>query len=52
MIDVLVADDQELIRDGLRAVLEADTGIRVVGEAADGRDAVELCPCRKPHPPW
>jgi DNA-binding NarL/FixJ family response regulator len=48
MIDVLVADDQELIRDGLRAVLEADTGIRVVGEAADGRSAVELA--RTLHP--
>jgi DNA-binding NarL/FixJ family response regulator len=48
MIDVLVADDQELIRDGLRAVLEADSGIRVVGEAADGRSAVELAHALRP----
>ena len=48
MIDVLVADDQELIRDGLRAVLEADSRIRVIGEAADGRSAVELAHALRP----
>ena len=48
MIDVLVADHQELVRDGLRAVLEADAGIRVVGEAADGRSAVELARVLRP----
>ena len=48
MIDVLVADDQELVRDGLRAVLEADAGIRVIGEAADGRSAVELARALRP----
>jgi DNA-binding NarL/FixJ family response regulator len=48
MIDVLVADDQELVRDGLRAILEADGGIRVVGEAADGRSAVELARTLRP----
>jgi len=49
MIDVLVADDQELIRDGLRAVLEADSAIRVVGEAADGRSAIELAHALRPN---
>lgn len=40
MIRLLVADDQELIRSGLRTVLEADDGFDVVGEAADGAQAV------------
>jgi DNA-binding NarL/FixJ family response regulator len=39
-VDVLVADDQELVRAGLRTMLEADPGLRVVGEAVDGPDAV------------
>jgi DNA-binding NarL/FixJ family response regulator len=41
-IRVLVADDQELIRTGLRMILNAQPGIEVVGEAADGREAVAL----------
>jgi DNA-binding NarL/FixJ family response regulator len=41
MIRVVIADDQALFRDGVRAVL-AGHGIDVVGEAADGADAVEL----------
>jgi DNA-binding NarL/FixJ family response regulator len=39
---VLVADDQELIRTGLRMILDAQPGIEVVAEAADGREAVDL----------
>ncbi|WP_029136613.1 response regulator [Nakamurella lactea] len=42
MIRVLLADDQTLIRTGLRALLEAEDDITVVGEAADGSRAVEL----------
>jgi DNA-binding NarL/FixJ family response regulator len=38
---VLVADDQELVRSGLRLILEA-RGLDVVGECADGREAVEV----------
>jgi DNA-binding NarL/FixJ family response regulator len=38
---VLIADDQELVRAGLRSVLEHQDGIEVVAEAADGREAVE-----------
>jgi DNA-binding NarL/FixJ family response regulator len=41
-IRVLVADDQELVRTGLRMILDAQPGIEVVGEAADGQAAVEL----------
>jgi DNA-binding NarL/FixJ family response regulator len=42
MIRVLLADDQELVRAGFRALLDAQPEIDVVGEAADGRQAVEL----------
>jgi DNA-binding NarL/FixJ family response regulator len=41
MTDVLVVDDQALVRVGLRKILETEAGITVAGEAADGRAAVE-----------
>ncbi len=41
-IRVLIADDQALVRDGFRLVLETRSDIDVVGEAEDGRQAVEL----------
>ena len=41
-IRVLVADDQELIRTGLRMILDAQPGIEVIAEARDGREAVAL----------
>ncbi len=41
-IRVLVADDQELVRTGLRMILDAQPGIQVVGEATNGREAVTL----------
>jgi DNA-binding NarL/FixJ family response regulator len=41
-IRVLVADDQEIIRTGLSMILGVQPGIEVVGEAADGHQAVEL----------
>lgn len=39
---VLIADDHELFRRGLRMVLDDETDIEVVAEAGDGREAVEL----------
>ena len=42
MIRVVVADDQTVVRSGLRMILEAHESIRVVGEAADGEQAVDL----------
>jgi len=42
MIRVIVADDHHLVRQGIRALLEKADGIEVVGEAADGQEAVEL----------
>jgi DNA-binding NarL/FixJ family response regulator len=41
-IRVAIADDQSLVRTGLRMVLEAEPDLDVVGEAADGRAAVDL----------
>jgi len=41
-VRVLVADDQEIVRTGLTMILNAQPDIEVVGEAADGRRAVEL----------
>ncbi len=42
MTSVMIVDDQELIRVGLRAILDAQEGIEVVAEAGDGLRAVEL----------
>ena len=42
MIRVVLADDQALVRAGLRLILEAEADIQVVGEAADGVEAVAL----------
>jgi DNA-binding NarL/FixJ family response regulator len=41
MIKVVVADDQALLRAGLRALIEAEDDLRVVGEAGDGVEAVD-----------
>jgi DNA-binding NarL/FixJ family response regulator len=45
---VLLADDQALVRAGFRALLDAQPDIRVVGEAADGVEAVALVRRRRP----
>ena len=36
MIRVLLVDDQELVREGLRRILHADEGFEIIGECADG----------------
>lgn len=41
MISVLIADDQALVRSGLRMIVDAQPDLRVTGEAADGREAIE-----------
>lgn len=41
-ITVLVADDQDLVRTGLRMILDAQPGIDVIGEATNGAQAVEM----------
>jgi DNA-binding NarL/FixJ family response regulator len=49
MIGVLVADDQILIRAGLAALIRAADGLDVVGEAADGHEAVALAARTRPQ---
>jgi DNA-binding NarL/FixJ family response regulator len=48
VIRVLLADDEGMIRAGVRAILSADPGIEVVAEAADGRAAIELAQRHRP----
>ena len=48
MIHVIIADDIQILRAGLSAVLENDSEIKVVGEAADGKEAYEMSVRLKP----
>jgi DNA-binding NarL/FixJ family response regulator len=48
MIRVLLADDQDLVRAGFRALLDAQDDIEVVGEAGDGDEAVQLARRHRP----
>lgn len=48
MINVIIADDIQILRAGLSAVLENDSEIKVVGEAADGKEAYEMSVRLKP----
>ncbi|CNG48808.1 response regulator containing a CheY-like receiver domain and an HTH DNA-binding domain [Mycobacterium tuberculosis] len=47
-ITVLIVDDHPVVRDGLRGMFAATTGFEVVGEAADGREAVALAAGLRP----
>ena len=47
-VSVLIADDQRLVRTGFRVILASEPGIEVVGEAADGIEAVDLARARQP----
>ena len=48
MIRVVIADDQELVREGLRMMLEAEHDIEVVGEASDGAAALNAARTHDP----
>ena len=48
MLRILIADDHELARRGIRALLESHPGWEVCGEAKDGRETVELAASMKP----
>lgn len=47
-IRVVIADDHALVRAGFRALIEAEPGLEVVGEAADGAEAIELARTARP----
>lgn len=42
-IRLILADDHKLFREGLKSLLAANPAVRIAGEAANGRDAVQLC---------
>src|SRR6266568_7946995 len=46
---ILLADDHEVVRKGLRALLETHAGYEVVGEAVDGREAIEMAARLRPE---
>jgi DNA-binding NarL/FixJ family response regulator len=48
-IGILLADDHEVVRRGVRGLLDAQRGLQVIGEAADGREAVEMAMKLKPN---
>ena len=48
MIRVMLVDDQAMVRTGFRMILEAEDGFTVVGEAVDGRDALEMVDRARP----
>jgi DNA-binding NarL/FixJ family response regulator len=48
-VRVLLADDHQLVRSGLRALLESLPDVEVVGDTGDGREAIDLTTSRQPH---
>lgn len=46
---VIIADDHDLVRDGYKLMLDREEDLEVVGEASNGREAVELCRKLRPH---
>ncbi len=48
-IRILLADDHRIFRQGLRRLLEGEDGLEVIGEAEDGRSAVDLSTRTSPH---
>ncbi len=42
MIRIVLVDDHDLLRAGVRAILEKDTLFQVVGETGDGQDAIRM----------
>ena len=49
MINVVLADDHVLVRDGIKALLEDQIGITVIDEASNGREALDVIAKNKPH---
>ncbi len=47
--NIILADDHHIIRQGLRSLLESESDFKVIGEASDGLEAVQLCEKLKPE---
>jgi len=47
-IKILLVDDHQILRDGIRNVIEKNSTLKVIGEATDGREAIKLCSQLKP----
>jgi NarL family two-component system response regulator LiaR len=47
-IRVLIVDDHAMVRTGLATFIEVDDGLELVGQAADGREAIAVCEQRRP----
>ena len=47
-VRLLVVDDHDLLRESMRAMLESEPDLLVVGEAKDGQEAIELCRLQRP----
>ena len=45
---LIIADDHALVRKGIEGMLEGEPDLEIVGEAADGREVLELCRCLRP----
>lgn len=48
-IKILLVDDHQILRDGIRNVIERNTTMEVIAEAKDGREAIKLCKQLKPN---
>ena len=47
-INILLADDHAILRDGLKSALSVDKSLNIIGEAENGLEAIELCKKFKP----
>jgi len=45
---IVLADDHSLVRDGIRALLESESDLEVIGEASDGKEAIKMVAEKKP----
>lgn len=43
MIRILLAEDQVMVREGLKMMIETDEEMKVTGEASNGKEAIALC---------
>ncbi|HTK26356.1 MAG TPA: response regulator transcription factor [Pyrinomonadaceae bacterium] len=48
-IEIVIADDHPIVRQGLRQMIEADQYLTIVGEAGDGETALQLIELHRPH---